>query len=199
MRQKPRASAIGSAFAAEPIRVPKEYEIAVTMALGSTLQYPLPRPPRTQNTSSKIFAPRTTAGRRCCRWRYSTQRVSRARSGQTSIPPGCIGVANELVDCDDNVRNVMDYLLCRTIIVKDLNAGIALKNRTRGAFHIATLEGDIISTGGSMSGGSLQKNSFNRRELQELREKLKKLMPRWRRRSRSSVRASRMYCAAIFR
>ena len=83
-----------------------------------------------------------------------------------------------ITDCDENVRNVMDYLLCRTIIVKNLDAGIALKNRTRGAFHIATLEGDIISTGGSMSGGSLQKQTFNllsrERELQELRAKLKK-------------------------
>ncbi|HQQ40794.1 MAG TPA: hypothetical protein PLR57_04735, partial [Clostridia bacterium] len=92
--------------------------------------------------------------------------------------PGCIGFASELVGCDDNVRDVIDYLLCRTIIVKDLDAGIALKKRTRGAFHIATLEGDIISTGGSMSGGSLQKQSHSllgrEREIKELRETLKK-------------------------
>ncbi len=92
--------------------------------------------------------------------------------------PGCIGFASELVGCDENVRDVIDYLLCRTISVKDLDAGIALKKRTRGAFHIATLEGDIISTGGSMSGGSLQKQSHSllgrEREIKELRETLKK-------------------------
>ncbi len=92
--------------------------------------------------------------------------------------PGCIGVASELVSCDENVRGVIDYLLCRTIIVRDLDAGIALKKRTHGAFNIATLEGDIISTGGSMSGGSLKKTNHSllgrEREIKELREKLKK-------------------------
>ncbi len=163
---------------AELIRVPKEYEIAVTMALGSTLQNIVT--PTAEDAKYVIEYLRAKDYGRATLLPMALlnpTRITREERANLNLP-GCIGVANELVDCDDNVRNVMDYLLCRTIIVKDLNAGIALKNRTRGAFHIATLEGDIISTGGSMSGGSLQKNSFNllsrERELQELREKLKK-------------------------
>ncbi len=163
---------------AELLRVPKEYEIAVTMALGSTLQNIVT--PTAEDAKYVIEYLRAKDYGRATLLPMALLNPTRiTREERTLIDmPGCIGVANELVDCDDRVRNVMDYLLCRTIIVKDLDAGIALKKRTRGAFHIATLEGDIISTGGSMSGGSLQKNNFNllsrERELKELKEKLKK-------------------------
>ena len=163
---------------AELLRVPKEYEIAVTMALGSTLQNIVT--PTAEDAKYVIEYLRAKEYGRATLLPMALLNPTRITRDERTLldVPGCIGMANELVDCDDNVRNVMDYLLCRTIIVKDLDAGIALKNRTRGAFHIATLEGDIISTGGSMSGGSLQKQTFNllsrERELQELREKLKK-------------------------
>ena len=163
---------------AELIRVPKEYEIAVTMALGSTLQNIVT--PTAEDAKYVIEYLRAKDYGRATLLPMALLNPTRITREERALLdlPGCIGVANELVDCDDNVRGVMDYLLCRTIVVKDLDAGIALKKRTRNAFHIATLEGDIISTGGSMSGGSLQKNSFNllsrERELQELREKLKK-------------------------
>ncbi|MEA5047682.1 MAG: chromosome segregation protein SMC [Eubacteriales bacterium] len=163
---------------AELLRVPKEYEIAVTMALGSTLQNIVT--PTAEDAKYVIEYLRARDYGRATLLPMALLNPTRMTREERALleMPGCIGVANELVDCDENVRGVMDYLLCRTIIVKDLDAGIALKKRSRGAFHIATLEGDIISTGGSMSGGSLQKNSFNllsrEREIQELREKLKK-------------------------
>lgn len=163
---------------AELLRVPKEYEIAVTMALGSTLQNIVT--PTAEDAKYVIEYLRAKDYGRATLLPMALLNPTRMTREDRALLdlPGCIGVANELVDCDENVRGVMDYLLCRTIIVKDLDAGIALKKRSRGAFHIATLEGDIISTGGSMSGGSLQKNSFNllsrEREIKELREKLKK-------------------------
>lgn len=180
LKDAPRDAKLGHAIVgvvAELLRVPKEYEIAVTMALGSTLQNIVT--PTAEDAKYVIEYLRAKDYGRATLLPMALlnpTRITREERAQIDMP-GCIGVANELVDCDDNVRNVMDYLLCRTIIVKDLDAGIALKKRTRGAFHIATLEGDIISTGGSMSGGSLQKHSFNllsrERELQELRDKLK--------------------------
>ena len=88
----------------------------------------------------------------------------------------CFGLASELVECNDEMRPVVEYLLGRTAVVQDLAAGIALKKKTGGAFHIATLEGDIISTGGAMSGGSRQKRGFSllgrEREMEELQQAL---------------------------
>ncbi len=162
---------------AELLSVPKDYEIAVTMALGSTLQNIVT--PTAEDAKYVIEYLRAKNYGRATLLPMALLHPTRITREERALldMPGCIGVANELVNCDESVRSVMDYLLCRTIIVQNLDAGIALKKRTRGAFHIATLEGDIISTGGSMSGGSLQKQTFQllgrERELQELREKLK--------------------------
>lgn len=163
---------------AELIRVPKEYEIAVTMAMGSTLQNIVT--PTAEDAKYVIEYLRARDYGRATLLPMALLNPTRPTREERAMLdlPGCIGFASELVGCDENVRDVIDYLLCRTIIVKDLDAGIALKKRTRGAFHIATLEGDIISTGGSMSGGSLQKQSHSllgrEREIKELRETLKK-------------------------
>ncbi len=181
LKDAPRDPKLGRAIVgvvAELLRVPKEYETAVTMALGSTLQNIVT--PTAEDAKYVIEYLREKDYGRATLLPMALLHPTRITREERSMidMPGCVGVANELVECDENVRSVMDYLLCRTIIVQDLDAGIALKKRTRGAFHIATLEGDIISTGGSMSGGSLKKQSFNllsrERELKELRENLKK-------------------------
>ncbi len=163
---------------AELIRVPKEYETAVTMAMGSTLQNIVT--PTAEDAKYVIEYLRAhDYGRATLLPKALLNPSLPTREERAKLDmPGCIGVASELVACDENVRSVIDYLLCRTVIVKDLDAGIALKKRTRGAFHIATLDGDIISTGGSMSGGSIKKQTNSllgrEREIKELREKLKK-------------------------
>ena len=158
---------------AELIRVPKEYETAVTMALGSSLQNIVT--PTAEDAKYVIEYLRAHDYGRATLLPMallSPYRVSAEERALLKSMPGCIGLASELIECDKSVREAVDYLLSRTAIVKDLDAGIALKKRARGAFHIATLEGDIISTGGSMSGGSLQKKTFSllgrEREIKEL-------------------------------
>ena len=180
LRDAPKDTRLSSAIVgvvAELIRVPKEYETAVTMAMGSTLQNIVT--PTAEDAKYVIDYLRAhDYGRATLLPMALIKPTLPTREERALLDlPGCIGVASELVGCDESVRKVVDYLLCRTIIVKDLDAGIALKKRTRGAFHIATLEGDIISTGGSMSGGSLKKQTSTllgrEREIKELREKLR--------------------------
>ncbi|MEL7602933.1 MAG: hypothetical protein AAGU77_07230, partial [Bacillota bacterium] len=97
----------------------------------------------------------------------------------TLSTPGCIGVASELVEYDERYRNVMENLLGRTVIVQDLDAGIAINRRANAAFRIATLQGDIIHPGGSMTGGSVQKREFSllgrEREYKQLQQSIRDL------------------------
>lgn len=53
--------------------------------------------------------------------------------------PGCIGVASELIAYDDKFRGIMENLLGRTIIAKDLNSGIAIMRAGHHAFRLVTL------------------------------------------------------------
>ena len=168
----PRLSQAIVGVVAELIRVPKAYETAISMALGSTLQNIVT--PTAEDAKYVIDSLRRRDYGRATLLPMALLHPEGIRSTERALltMPGVLGVASELVECDAGMRTVTEYLLGRTVLVDNLESGIALKKRARGAFHIATLEGDIISTGGSMSGGSLQKNRYSllgrEREIAEL-------------------------------
>ena len=161
---------------AELIRVPKEYETAVEMALGATLQNIVT--PTEQDAKYVIEYLRRKEYGRATLLPISAMR---ARTLDTAEREACrvdgfLGVGSELVGYDAKYRSVFENLLGRTVIVRDLDAGIAINKRARGAFRIATVKGDIINPGGSMTGGSVQKREFSligrEREIEELKKRM---------------------------
>ena len=71
---------------------------------------------------------------------------------------GCFGVASELVKTESVYRPVIESLLGSTVICDTLDNAVALSRQSGYAFRIVTLEGDILSPQGSMSGGSKKSN-----------------------------------------
>ena len=67
---------------------------------------------------------------------------------------GALGVANELVTYDSQYENVISNLLGNTLIVDTLENATAIAKKYRFAFKMVTLDGDVFSTQGAMSGGS---------------------------------------------
>ena len=67
---------------------------------------------------------------------------------------GCLGVASELIDFDEKYRSVIESLLGSTVIVDTLNNAVTLAKTSAYSFKIVTLEGDVLTPSGSMSGGS---------------------------------------------
>lgn len=163
---------------AELITVPKELELAIDTTLGGTMQNIITRTAedaklcidylKTKDYGRATFLPLSMLS--------ITKTTDKERSWLNAN--GVIGLASELVEGDSTIRPAIDYLLGRTIIVKDLTCGIALKKQVKNAFHIATLGGDFISTGGTMSGGSVKKRNFGllgrEREVRELSQRLAK-------------------------
>ena len=92
--------------------------------------------------------------------------------------PGCVGVASELCGYDPEYRGIVESLLGRTVVAKDLDSGIAIMRAGNQAFRLVTLQGDVMHSGGSMTGGSIQQKAQNllgrEREMQELQEALKR-------------------------
>ena len=54
---------------------------------------------------------------------------------------------------DARYDHIFKNLLGRTVVVEDLDSGIAMARKFRNAFRIVTLDGQIINRGGSMTGG----------------------------------------------
>lgn len=74
---------------------------------------------------------------------------------------GGINIASELVEYDEKYKNIIEYILGRTLVVKDMDCGIAIAKRYRHSFRIVTLSGDVLNQGGSITGGSTSQNSNN--------------------------------------
>ena len=164
---------------AELVQVPQKYETALEMSLGSALQNIVT--PTSEDAKIVIDHLRKHQYGRATLLPVSAMRprLLSAEERATLSAPGCIGVASELVEYDERYRNVMENLLGRTVIVQDLDAGIAINRRANAAFRIATLQGDIIHPGGSMTGGSVQKREFSllgrEREYKQLQQSIREL------------------------
>ena len=93
--------------------------------------------------------------------------------------PGCVGLASELIEFDPQYQGVIDNLLGRTVVAEDLTAGIAIQRAGRYQFRLVTLEGDVMHSGGSMTGGSVQSRMTSllsrSREIEETEAALKKI------------------------
>ena len=163
---------------AELISVPEKYEKAVEMALGSALQNIIV--PTEQDAKAVIEHLRRREYGRATLLPVSVMRSRLLTSEERRFieVDGCFGVASDLIGYSAEFRGVIENLLGRTVIVRDIDTGIAINKRAHSAFRIATLEGDILNPGGSMTGGSVQKREFSllgrERELEELTEKLKR-------------------------
>ena len=72
---------------------------------------------------------------------------------------GFVGVALDLVSFDSRYEGVYSYLLGRTAVLEDMDAAIRVSRKYPKAFRIVTLDGQVINTSGSMTGGSLAKNA----------------------------------------
>ena len=92
---------------------------------------------------------------------------------------GIRGVAADLVDYPNKYENIINYLLGRIIIVDNNDTAIQLARMTKYKYKIITLDGDIINPSGVMTGGSLNKTSGKilgrKNEIDKLKNDLIKL------------------------
>ena len=158
------------------IQVPREYETALDMVLGAQQQNIVTDD---EETAKRLieFLRENRLGRATFLPLSSVKsRLLDAGERQVLGMPGCLGVASDLVECEPRFRGVVENLLGRTVIARDLDAGIAIMRKGRHAFRLVTLQGDVMHSGGSMTGGSVSSRSVNffsrERELKELTAKL---------------------------
>ena len=155
---------------ADIIKTKKQYETAIETALGGTIQNIV-----TDNEETAkgliTFLKQNKFGR-------ATFLPLSAISGRDikvdntlASEKGAIGFANQLIECDSEFYELARYLLGRILVVDNIDNALAIARRHNHSVRIVTLEGDMLSPGGSMSGGAF-KNSSNllgrRREIEEL-------------------------------
>ncbi len=159
------------------ISVDKDYELAIEMCLGQTLQNIVTD---TEEDAKKLIEYlRVNNLGRASFLPVSSIKGKRLEKVIENNVEGVVGIASDLVKCDKKYEQIVLNLLGRTVIVKDIDSAIALAKTNSNAFRIVTLKGDIISTSGAISGGSVTKKTVNiigrSREIDELEKLLQEL------------------------
>lgn len=159
------------------ISVNKEYELAIEMCLGQALQNVVTE---TEEDAKKLVEHlRNNNLGRASFLPISSIRGKRIENVISNSMKGVIGIASDLVKCDKKYSQIVLNLLGRTVVVEDMNIGISLAKMNNYSFRIVTLKGDVISSSGSITGGSVATKTVNilgrSREIEELEKEIKKL------------------------
>ncbi|MDF2951082.1 MAG: hypothetical protein K0S18_665 [Anaerocolumna sp.] len=176
MEQKDNEPGILGAVA-DIIKVDSKYEIAIETALGGNIQNIV-----TENevTAKRLieYLKKNKFGRATFLPLTSISNKETGFQDRVLSEKGVIGLASTLVSYDTKFSNVIQYLLGRNIVVDHIDNGIILAKKYNQTLRIVTLDGELISPGGSLSGGAY-KNSSNllgrRREIDELEGTVSKL------------------------
>ena len=170
------------------IRTEDSYTVAIEIALGAAMQQ-IVVGSEADGKAAISYLKRTGGGRATFLPMTTIQSRSLTESGLDACR-GFVGVASELVTSEPQYRGVVENLLGRTAIVSDMDAAIAMSRKYNNRFKIVTLDGQVMNPGGSMTGGSVNKDAgilSRANELekltaqeQDLQKKLQSLDAEWR-------------------
>lgn len=175
LQHKEQLSGIVGAVA-ELLEVPKEFTVAIETALGGAAQNIVVQEEKDARQAINFLKERR--GGRATFYPLTTIKsryVSEAVKKTAAKVAGYRGVASELVQYDDRLRNVMENLLGTILIAEDLESANKIAREVAYKYRVVSLAGDVMNAGGSMTGGATKKgnngNLFAQsNELQELKE-----------------------------
>lgn len=139
---------------AELFQVQAPYVTAIETALGGAVQNLVTKDVATAKQAIE-FLKKTKDGRATF-LPLDTIRPTVLRNDEAALVklPGIVGVASELVQCEENLLPVAKFLLGRVLVAKNMDAAIMAAKANNYRLRIVTLEGELINPGGSITGGS---------------------------------------------
>ena len=160
---------------ANVIEVPKEYETAIEMCLGLSLQNIVTE---TEEDAKKLVEHlRKNNLGRASFLPISSVKGKKLDKIKGKIP-GVIGIASDLIKYSKKYEQIVLNLLGRTVIVDNMDTAIKLAKNNSYSFRIITLDGDLINPSGAITGGSVTKKTVNilgrGKEIENLEKELKK-------------------------
>ena len=162
---------------ADIIKTEKRFETAMETALGGSIQNIVTDNEETAKEMIR-FLKAGRLGRATFLPLTSLTRAQGFHNNRALEEPGVIGVADSLVQIEEKYRNVAKSLLGRILVVDNMDHAVAIARKFDFGIRMVTLEGELLSPGGAISGGAF-KNSSNllgrRREIEDLEKQIRKL------------------------
>ena len=146
----------------ELISFPAKLEAAISTALGAGVQNIVTQTREAARDAIDLLK-RHHAGRATFLPLDGVRQSSIANSTLNTLKEinGFIGVAADLVSTktEQDISKAINYLLGNVLVAQDMDTALRIQNRTGHYYRIVTLEGDIISPGGSMTGGARNRST----------------------------------------
>ena len=135
----------------------QRYTVAMEIALGGGMQNIVVD--REEDAKSAIGFLKKRDGGRATFLPMTAIRGEELREPQLDAEYGFVGIASQLIHCERRYEAIFRSLLGHTVVVEDLDCGIAMARRYHNRFKIVTLDGQVINRGGSMTGGSISRSA----------------------------------------
>lgn len=169
MEAKTKVSGIHGVVA-DLIKVDKEYELAIEIALGGRIQNIVTDDEETAKQLIEYL--KTNKLGRATFLPLSSIEAGLSIKNDTILSEnGVIGIASKLLKCEAKYMKLLNNLLSKIIIVDNIDNAIAIAKKYKYEYRLVTLDGEQLSPGGSISGGAYKNNSNllgRKREIDEL-------------------------------
>lgn len=139
------------------IRTENRYSTAVEIALGAAIQNIVVQDETAAKRAIALLKERGAG--RATFLPLTNIRANPIRESDLTARGGYVGLASELVQCEERYRAVMDSLLGRTVVAEDIDAAAAIAKAHGYRYRAVTLDGQVVNAGGSLTGGSVNKNA----------------------------------------
>lgn len=170
------ASASDTKVLGEIFNVKKEYEIAIEIALGASISNVITR----NEEIAKIligYLKKNNLGRATFLPLNIIKGKKLALDKKVLNEDGYIGLGSDIVSYGVEYENIMNYVLGRTIICRNMESALKIAKLGSYNYKIVTLEGEVINPGGALTGGSIRGRNANvlgrKREIEELINEIK--------------------------
>lgn len=152
------------------IKTDNEYALAVETALGAAMQN-IVIDTQNDGRSAIEMLKRLDSGRATF-LPVDTVRGNVMKDAPVN-DPGFVGVAYDLVSFDKRYDGIFANLLGRTVVAETLGDAVRISKENGNRLRIVSLDGQLINSGGSMTGGSAARGTgilSRANELEELKK-----------------------------
>ena len=139
------------------ITVPNEYEVAIETALGGSMQHVVVKSEQDgrsaiQYLKQNRFGRATFLPMNVIKGKMLASTQMRLIENHSSF----VGIASDLISFDPVYTEIMKNLLGLVVITKDLKGAGEMAKLLQYRCRFVTLDGDVVNSGGSMTGGALK-------------------------------------------
>ncbi|WP_099974896.1 chromosome segregation protein SMC [Lactobacillus terrae] len=145
---------------AELMVVPSEYRLAIETVVSNQLQSIVTNDEKSAKKAIDYLR-RQSAGRATLLPIdvIKGRKINNSDISNVKSVNGFIGVASDLVNYDDNVKNIIENILGNILVAKNIDSATEVSKKLNRRYRVVTIDGNVVNAGGSMTGGQQRKNN----------------------------------------